>query len=131
MGKINSRMKGKRGELAACSAWREEGWEARRSQQFCGKGGESADILVEGLPLPLHIEVKAVEKLNLENAMSQARRDASPGSTPIVMHKRNHTPWKCTLLFTDLCSLLRADFPDETNEKTEEPPKKHDNTNSK
>jgi len=128
MGRINSRMKGKRGELAACSAWREEGWEARRSQQFCGKGGESADILVEDLPANLHIEVKCVEKLNLENAMDQARRDAAPGSTPIVMHKRNNTPFKITLLFEDFCSLLRSDLLDET-ETIEEPPK-NDNTNS-
>ena len=128
MGKINSRQKGKRGELAACSAWREEGWEARRSQQFCGKGGESADILVQGLPCSLHIEVKCVERLQLETAMDQARRDAAPGSTPIVMHKRNNTPFKITLLFEDFCSLLRGDLLDET-ETIEEPPK-NDNTNS-
>ena len=121
MAKINSRMKGKRGELAACSAWREEGWDARRSQQFCGAGGESADILVEDLPANLHIEVKCVEKLNLQQAMDQARRDASPGSTPIVMHKRSRMPFQVTLLFEDFCALLRGDLLDET--KNIEPPK--------
>ena len=121
MAKINSRMKGKRGELAACSAWREEGWAARRSQQFCGAGGESADILVEDLPANLHIEVKCVEKLNLQQAMDQARRDASPGSTPIVMHKRSRMPFQVTLLFEDFCALLRGDLLDET--KNIEPPK--------
>ena len=85
MGRINSRQKGKRGELAACSAWREEGWAARRSQQFCGKGGDS-DIIVDDLPAALHVEVKCVERLQLDDALTQAQRDATPGSTPIVMH---------------------------------------------
>tara|TARA_Y100000593_G_scaffold52472_1_gene98541 strand:- start:3753 stop:4094 length:342 start_codon:yes stop_codon:yes gene_type:complete len=113
MGKINSRQKGKRGELAACKAWREEGWEARRSQQFCGRNGDAADILVENLPANLHIEVKAVERLNIDDALDQASRDASPGSTPIVMHKKNFTSWKVTLSFEDFCGLLRGDLLDE------------------
>ena len=113
MGRINSRQKGKRGELAACSAWREEGWAARRSQQFCGKGGDS-DIIVDDLPANLHVEVKCVERLQLDDALAQAQRDATPGSTPIVMHKKNFTDWKVTLLFEDFCSLLRGDLLDET-----------------
>jgi len=113
MGKINSRQKGKRGELAACKAWRSEGWESRRSQQFCGRGGESADILVEGLKVPLHIEVKCVERLNVDDALQQATDDASPGSIPIVMHKKNFTGWKITMSHADLCCLLRGDWLDE------------------
>ena len=112
MARINSRQKGKRGELAACKAWREEGWDARRSQQFCGKGGESADILVK-CPANLHVEVKCVERLNIDDALDQAHRDASPGSTPIVMHKKNFTGWKVTMSHADFCCLLRGDLLDE------------------
>jgi len=112
MAKINSRQKGKRGELAACKAWRAEGFPARRSQQFCGKGGESADILVE-CPANLHVEVKCVERLNIDDSLDQSKRDASPGSTPIVMHKKNFTSWKVTLSFEDFCCLLRGDLLDE------------------
>lgn len=54
--KINSRAKGKRGELEAVKFLRSLGFTARRGQQFSG-GPDSADVEVEELS-NVYIEVK-------------------------------------------------------------------------
>lgn len=94
---MNSRNKGKRGELEVAHLLQEHGCDARRGQQFSGANGD-ADVV--GLP-GYHIEVKRVEKLNIDNAMKQSIRDAREGEIPIVIHRKNHEPWKVTQLFED------------------------------
>jgi hypothetical protein len=71
---MNSREKGKRGERQWRDELRANGYAARRGQQFSGSA-ESPDVVCESLPW-IHFEVKAVERLNIEEAMEQARRDA-------------------------------------------------------
>ena len=73
MGKAQ-REKGKRGELELAGILREEGYDTRRGQQYCGAAG-NADVI--GLP-GIHIECKRVEKLNLLDAVAQAVHDALP-----------------------------------------------------
>lgn len=92
MGKAQ-RDKGKRGEREWAAVCRENGYDCRRGQQYCGTNGD-ADVI--GLP-GVHIEVKRVERLNIETAMSQARRDAKPGEIPIVAHRRNNCRWLVTM----------------------------------
>ena len=75
---MNSREKGKRGERQWRDELRANGYEARRGQQFCGSA-ESPDVVCDALAW-IHFEVKAVERLNIEEAMEQARRDASAKS---------------------------------------------------
>lgn len=99
---MNSRQKGKRGELEFSRLCREHGYETRRGQQYCGANGD-ADVV--GLP-GIHIEVKRVEKLNIEDAMAQARRDAK-GKIPIVAHRRNNKVWKITMDAKDWFGLYR------------------------
>ena len=82
---MNSRQKGKRGELEWARVCRENGYDCRRSQQYAGANGD-ADVV--GLP-GVHIEVKRVERLDLEAAMSQSMRDAKEGEMPIVAHRKN------------------------------------------
>lgn len=94
---MNSRNKGKRGELEVAHLLQEHGYDARRGQQFSGANGD-ADVV--GLP-GYHIEVKRVEKLNIDNAMKQSIRDAREGEIPIVVHRKNGEPWKVTQLFSD------------------------------
>lgn len=91
---MNSRDKGKRGELEFAAFLKEIGYaEARRGQQFAG-GPESPDVRgVRGI----HFEVKRVEALNLEAAMGQAIRDAALGDIPVVAHRRNRSAWKITI----------------------------------
>ena len=45
---MNSRDKGKRGELELVKLLKASGYEARRTAQYCGKSGEAADVV--GLP---------------------------------------------------------------------------------
>lgn len=63
------REKGKRGEHMWASVCREEGYDVRRTSQYCGQTGDAADCI--GL-LGIHQEVKFVERLNLREAMEQA-----------------------------------------------------------
>ena len=91
---MNSRAKGKRGELEWASACRQHGYDARRTAQYCGKTGDASDVV--GLP-GIHQEVKRVERLDLTAAMLQAKRDAKPGEIPIVAHRRNGESWLVTM----------------------------------
>ena len=62
MGGKMSREKGKRGERTVASLFKEYGYDAKRSAQFCGKTGQAADVV--GVPL-IHIEVKFQEAVNV------------------------------------------------------------------
>ena len=101
---MNSRNKGKRGELETAHLLQKYGYEARRGQQFSGANG---DPDVVGLP-GIHIEVKRVEKLNIDEALEQAIRDKRESEIPIVMHRKNRTEWKVTMLFDDWMMLFKA-----------------------
>lgn len=104
----NSRMKGKAGELEFARLCRSNGFDAvRRTAQYCGKTGNASDCV--GLP-GIHIEVKRVERLSIDDALDQSRRDAEAahdGSLPIVAHRRNHTRWKITMDAVDWFELYR------------------------
>ena len=92
---INSKRKGKVGELELAKKLREYGFETRRSVQYCGANGD-ADVM--GLP-GIHIEVKRVERLNIYDAVDQAKRDSLPFSTqlPAVFHRKNNCEWLVTM----------------------------------
>ena len=90
---INSRDKGKRGERELASKLKEYGYECRRGQQYCGANGD-ADVI--GLP-GIHIECKRVERLNIYDAISQAKADAREGEIPCVFHRKNNCEWLVTM----------------------------------
>lgn len=98
MGRINSNRKGKRGELLLCEELRELGFQARRSQQYCG-ADQTADVVtsIEGV----HIESKFVENLSVYKAMGQAVADCGD-SVPVVAHKRSRQEWILILRMKDL-----------------------------
>ena len=107
MGRINSRAKGAAGERELAGILRDHGYtDSRRGQQFCGRNGD-ADVV--GLP-HIHIEAKRVEHLNLDAAMEQSIRDARPGETPAVFHRKNRQPWKVTLLLDDFMKLYEEAY---------------------
>ena len=100
---INSKKKGNKGELELANKLKNEyGFNCRRTQQFCGKGGESADVI--GLPF-IHIECKRVEKLNIDEALNQAKKDTKPYRIPCVFHRKNRTNWKVTMNLDDWMNL--------------------------
>lgn len=105
MGKINSKQKGKRGELEFCRLCREQGYEVRRTAQYCGNTGDAADCV--GLP-GIHVEVKRVENLNYYSAMSQAVHDSEKsGKIPIVAHRKNDHPWLIVMQSDDWFRIYR------------------------
>lgn len=100
---VNSRAKGKRGELSLAKYLRDAGYtDARRSAQYCGANGD-ADI-VDALP-GLHIECKRVEKLNLDAAMEQSKRDAREGGIPVVIHRKSRQEWRITMTLEDFLQI--------------------------
>ena len=101
---MNSRTKGKRGELEAAHILKKHGYDTRRGQQFAGINGD-ADVV--GLPY-IHLEIKRVEKLNIDDALQQSIRDARDTEVPVVMHRTNRTEWKVTMLFDDLIKMYKA-----------------------
>jgi hypothetical protein len=107
---MNSREKGKRGERQWRDELRANGYAARRGQQFSGSS-ESPDVVCDSLPW-IHFEVKAVERLNIEDAMDQARRDAGH-KTPIVAHRRRFRAWLVTMDASTFFQFLRGTLPPE------------------
>lgn len=101
---MNSRAKGKRGELELVHILKGYGFEVRRGQQYSGANGD-ADI--EGLA-GYHVEVKRRERLDIEAALVQSEHDAREGETPIVAHRRNGEAWKVTLRLADFIELIRG-----------------------
>ena len=105
---INSKQKGKNGELEICHKLKEYGFECRRSVQYNGKAdGGQADIV--GLK-NIHAEIKRVEKLNLYDAMAQAIHDANDGELPTVFHRKNYSEWLVTMRLPDWIELYKEYF---------------------
>lgn len=103
---MNSRNKGARGEREWAAVCRENGYsEAYRTAQYRGNTGDAADV--EGLP-GIHVEVKRVERLNIEDAMAQAIRDSKKnGNIPVVAHRKNYCPWLVTMRAEDWFAIYR------------------------
>ena len=103
---IKSIEKGKRFERALAKKFREYGYECRRGQQYCGANGD-ADVI--GAPY-IHIEAKAVERMQLYDWMDQAKRDAklgNEGRLPAVFHKKNNADILVTMTFDDWMQIYR------------------------
>ncbi len=113
---MNSRAKGKRGERQWRDELRAHGYPARRGQQFAGSP-DSPDVVCDALKW-IHFEVKSVERLHLQDAMDQARRDAG-GKVPIVAHRRSFHDWLITMGHETLFKFLGGLLPPESNDKNQ------------
>lgn len=113
---INSKQKGKKGELELVHELKEYGFETRRSVQYNGKeeDGQADLIGLDGI----HVECKRVEKLNIDGALEQAKRDNGTANElpfcdrilPAVFHRRNNKQWKVTMYLDDWIELYREWF---------------------
>ena len=101
--KINSRAKGAKGELELSKKLKEHGYDCRRGQQYCGANGD-ADVV--GLP-GIHIECKRVERLNIEDAMTQALKDSKLDEYPAVFHRKNNSKWLVTMRLDDWIEIYK------------------------
>lgn len=114
---IHSKNKGKRFERSLASKFREYGYDARRTAQYCGNTEDASDVV--GLPF-IHIEAKAQETMRLYDWMEQATRDAKAngkGYLPTVFHKKNHCEILVTMTLDDWMKLYREY---ETNKSIDE-----------
>ena len=103
--KINSRQKGAAGERELAEMFRAMGYQARRSQQFCGANSDS-DLTLEEMP-GLLIESKRVQRLDLHEAVVKAASDAAPClKTPVVCHRKNGAEWLLTIKLKDLHTFV-------------------------
>lgn len=102
---MNSNDKGKRGERELSSVLREFGFDCRRTQQYCGKTGDASDVIgLDGI----HIECKRTEKLNLYDAINQAKRDNKKESVlPVVFHRKNNCEWLVIMEIKDWMQLYQ------------------------
>lgn len=102
---VNSKQKGARFERSLASKFREYGYEARRTAQYCGNTGDASDVV--GLP-GLHIEAKHQEQMRLYDWVDQAKRDAKgTGRLPAVFHKKNNAEILVTMTLGDWFNLYR------------------------
>ena len=108
MGRSQQR-KGARGELELAELLKGYGFDVKRggSMSF----GAVPDLV--GLP-GVHIEVKRVERLNVDNAMQQAVDDAARfgDGIPVLFHRRNRRPWLVTMQLDDFIKLYRGNYID-------------------
>lgn len=101
---VNSKQKGARFERQLASRFREYGYDARRTAQYCGNTGDASDVV--GLP-GIHIEAKHQERMQLYDWMAQAKRDAAgTDNLPAVFHKKNNASILVTMEFEDWMRLF-------------------------
>jgi hypothetical protein len=98
---INSRQKGKRGELEAAAEWNRHmpNAHARRSQQHSGTESAS-DLISPGTP-HLWLEVKRVQALNLTAVMEKSKEQCGE-LAPVVLHRKNDSDWLVTFRLEDI-----------------------------
>lgn len=102
---VNSKQKGARFERLLASKFREHGYDARRTAQYCGNTGDASDVV--GLP-GIHIEAKHQETMRLYEWMAQAKRDSEgTGRLPAVFHKKNNAEILVTMELDDWMNIYR------------------------
>jgi Holliday junction resolvase len=102
---LNSKQKGARFERQLASKFREYGYQARRTAQYCGNTGDASDVV--GLP-GIHVEAKHCEQMRLYEWMAQAKRDAEgTGNIPAVFHKKNNAEILVTMELESWFHLYR------------------------
>jgi|MDSW01.1.fsa_nt_gb hypothetical protein len=108
--KINSRSKGKRGELSACHDLAALfGWTCHRTQQYSGwGGGDSADIVCDETP-SIFWEIKRVARLCVYRTMLKAIKQCGR-QCPVILHRpdRSAVGWMLTIRLEDLPRLCHA-----------------------
>lgn len=105
---MNSKQKGKRGELEVARILKDHGFDARRTAQFCGNTGDAADVIgLDGY----HIEVKRCETTKIWDWIAQAERDHKADTVPLVVFRKNGERWKVALDFEKFLEIITTKQP--------------------
>lgn len=109
-----SQRKGRGGELELCRVLNSYGIPAKPGA--AASYGSTPDVT--GI-VGVHAECKRVERLNITAAMAQAIRDAEKfcDGRPVLFHRRNRSPWLCTMLLEDFLLFYGAAESAEKREK--------------
>lgn len=105
---VNSKQKGAHFERELAAYFKKQGFDARRTAQYCGNTGDASDVV--GLP-GIHVEAKHQEAMRLYEWMEQAKRDARAGGEgrkPAVFHKKNRAATLVTMELDDWMALYVA-----------------------
>lgn len=105
---MNSRRKGKEGELALVRKLKEYGYDVRRSQQYAGINSDADVVGIDHL----HIEAKYRQNGHGQTYewLDQAKREARPDEIPVVMHKKvskeyRGNEWLVTMTLDDFMKV--------------------------
>ena len=105
---MNSRRKGKTGELALVRKLKEYGYDVRRSQQYAGINSDADVVGIDHL----HIEAKYRQNGHGQTYewLDQAKREARPDEIPVVMHKKvskeyRGNEWLVTMALEDFMKI--------------------------
>ena len=105
---MNSRRKGKTGELALVRKLKEYGYDVRRSQQYSGINSDADVVGIDHL----HIEAKYRQNGHGQTYewLDQAKREARPDEIPVVMHKKvsqeyRGNEWLVTITLDDFMKI--------------------------
>lgn len=105
---MNSRRKGKEGELALVRKLKEYGYDVRRSQQYAGINSDADVVGIDHL----HIEAKYRQNGHGQTYewLDQAKREARPDEIPVVMHKKvskeyRGNEWLVTMTLEDFITI--------------------------
>lgn len=105
---MNSRRKGKEGEIALVRKLKEYGYDVRRSQQYAGINSDADVVGIDHL----HIEAKYRQNGHGQTYewLDQAKREARPDEIPVVMHKKvskeyRGNEWLVTMTLDDFITI--------------------------
>lgn len=100
---MNSRTKGKRGELELCKAFRSLGLLAERTVQHEGRGS-SGDVRIFGARI--HTEGKRRRRLTVQQFMDQALADSAPHQVPLVVMRQDGGKFLAMFQLHELWELI-------------------------
>ncbi len=103
---VNSKQKGARFERILASKFREYGYEARRTAQYCGNTGDAADITTD---MDFHLEVKFRETTAIWDWIHQAQNDHKAGTIPAVVFRKSRERWQIALDFETFLELIKKE----------------------
>ena len=100
---MNSKRKGSAGERELAKVLNQHGFNCRRGQQYCGANGDADVVGLKGI----HIECKRVERLNIYDAISQAKAYKKIDDLPAVFHRKDRHKWLVTMELDDWIEIYK------------------------